>query len=471
MEEKKRNNRITIALIGIFVILSFLVGVTYAYFAATAQSDTVTITSGRLEIVFTDGQLINATNIEPINESDILTKATKKSFSVAKASDSNDMYARIDLTDLVVSNNFQDYDLKWALYEGSTKITTGSFVTTSDGSDSINMATNVLINSTTPKNYSLYIWIQETGVDQTNLVDGSLTGKITVTGEKDKLNTLASKILSETPQTNPTFSATSTDKGLFVQKDDSTKSNYGFPTYYYKGNITNNYVSFGTYKSNLSNCVVAENDKVNCGVVANENDNILWRIVRINEDGSLKLAMEKDISTFTTYNVANNNSNYIGGETKTAIDNFFDSTFSIDEKKNVIIGNFCLYNGDYTETANAVILNSEPTIVCTNGSTILNTKPGMLSAMDIVFAGGISFAQSTSSNYKIFLDNNTPFWTLTPFFDTHVFLLAKHPTSIYINYSTPVQNNSASPRLVINLKPDVLVASGNGTESSPYVIE
>ena len=433
MEEKKRNNRITIALIGIFVILSFLVGVTYAYFAATAQSDTVTITSGRLEIVFTDGQLINATNIEPINESDILTKATKKSFSVAKASDSNDMYARIDLTDLVVSNNFQDYDLKWALYEGSTKITTGSFVTTSDGSDSINMATNVLINSTTPKNYSLYIWIQETGVDQTNLVDGSLTGKITVTGEKNKLNTLASKILSEIPQTNPTFSTTSTDKGLFVQKDDSTKSNYGFPTYYFRGSVENNYVSF-----------------------SGEN----FRIVRINEDGTIRLVgpMVYPDAWDDSSECMNNgecNLNFIGSNVEKEVKNWY-SNYNLDSNDLVI------QNSEYCQKEYSDFYS----FYCPRNSVIID-KVALLSADEVGYSGAL-YEPDEMINSLTYLSSEYGdlWWTMTKNTPNGYIIWFWNN---YLSTDSPMVDNSAMP--VINLKPDVLVASGNGTESSPYVIE
>ena len=453
MEEKKKNNKIILAVIGIIMILGIIGGVTYAYFNAQAESEVVTITSGSMKIKFTDGELINATDIEPIKESEILTKATKKSFGISKESSSGtNMYARIDLTDLEVSENFQNYDLKWALYEGSTKITTGSFVTTSDGSDSINMATNVLIDSTVEKNYNLYIWIQETGVDQSEMMSGSISGKITVTGEKDKLNTLASNILSIEPKNNPTFGKV--EEGLFVQKEDNTKSNYGFPTYYYRGAVTNNYVLFAGQT---------------------------WRIMRINEDGSIRMITQNGIGQFLFDEndncewieddiegyYSNCNTNYLTATIKNRVDTWYASKIIGNNNSNVIIGSFCndttntaykrypYYSGDETFA---------PQFTCSKNANHFNSKAGLITADEIVYLS----SESDEFSYQTFLENGTDWWTMTSWKYSDLFLWSYTNGSLL---EVQMMDTPLNTRPVINLKSDVLVSSGNGTSSSPYVVQ
>ena len=458
MEEKKRNNRIILAIIGIIMILGIIGGVTYAYFNAQAESEVVTITSGSMKIKFTDGALINATDIEPIKESEILTKATKKSFGISKESSSgSNMYARIDLTDLVVSENFQNYDLKWALYEGSTKITTGSFVTTSDGSDSINMATNVLIDSTVEKNYNLYIWIQETGIDQSEMMDGSISGKITVTGQKDKLNTLASNILKETINENPTFSTTSTDRGLFVQKDDSEKSNYGFPTYYYRGNVINNYVTFAGQT---------------------------WRIVRINEDSSIRLIRNTSLSIlgysisvnnefdepcWGSYTTQTCNSNYKGSYIESELNTWYSNNIENNNDLNskITVGSYC--NDNSTEK-NRYLTNNPPAPIftCPNEQIVVNSKIGLITADEAVYTGTVDISQITyeyTNDGRSYLSTIGMTWTMTRYSD---YVLQWLPNWSSLSY---MEADGIATAPVINLKSDVIVTSGTGTSSDPYIIK
>ena len=58
------------------------------------------------------------------------------------------------------------------------------------------MATNIEITSS-EKTYNLYVWVKETGMDQSTLINGTIAGKISVTGERKKLNTLTGNILGE----------------------------------------------------------------------------------------------------------------------------------------------------------------------------------------------------------------------------------------------------------------------------------
>ena len=81
-----------------------------------------------------------------------------------------------------------------------------------------------------------------------------------------------------TIQIKNTFSkgTTASDAGLYKTQDDLGDS------YYYRGNVTNNYVQFGSY---------AANSEVN-GTTYTEETLMYWRIVRINGDGTIRLVYD-----------------------------------------------------------------------------------------------------------------------------------------------------------------------------------
>ena len=245
MEEKKINKSIIFSVVAVLLIVVVVIGATVAYFSAQAQTDVQTVTTANLSLEFDDDSAtILGSDITPISTSEVLTKAPHKNFTIKKGATSSDIYATIKLTDITIPEALAEYDFKWALYQNTNKIATGDFG--GKTSEDIILATNQLINSTTGVSYDLYIWINETGLNQNTMQGQTFTAKITASGDNTKKNTLASVILGENnanvTTSAPTFTTTSTDKGLFVQQGDTEKSEMGFPTYYYRGAVTNNYV-------------------------------------------------------------------------------------------------------------------------------------------------------------------------------------------------------------------------------------
>ena len=499
MEKDEKKKKIILAIVGILVLIVGIVGLTYAYFIARGQSEDITVTSKNLKIVFEDNTpVINATDIEPIEEKDILTNATKKTFSISKESASGkDLYVRLDMTDLVISDNFKDFDFKWALYQGTNKITTGTFVPTLDGSTSINMATNILLNSTTPIEYNLYIWINETGLDQSNLMDGRLTGKITAVGEANQLNTLASNILGDNNSnvitSSPVFDKTSTDKGLYVEKDDNEKSEFGFPTYYYRGLVENNYVQMGTYKSEIKNLiwypVVGEGYMdVEERLVASVNDPIIWRVVRINEDGSIKLVAEYSQEIIEVFN-STKHAKYINddgtdSEAKTSVDNWYKAHITENNLKDKVqTGSFCnditgglKFEPNIKNSGNSFtrMFNTTPIFKCLNGSIVATEKAGLLTADELIYSGS-SYVNKTNPNIS-YLNNHTNFLTMTPQQSDGIlggYIDNNYEDERFKISSFWLRSNAfdGSPRTVINLKSDVIINSGTGSETDPYIIQ
>ncbi len=119
------------------------------------------------------------------------------------------------------------------------------------------------------------------------------------------------------------------------------KDDYG-DSYYFRGNVTNNYVKFGTLASELvygyysessssykkydsmDECQNASSYNKNCTVIREKNTPIYWRIIRINGDGTVRVIYDgtsahanSDKSTdrqigFTTFNRNYDDNAYVG---------------------------------------------------------------------------------------------------------------------------------------------------------------
>ena len=132
-----------------------------------------------------------------------------------------------------------------------------------------------------------------------------------------KTGTLAYQILQDNPnvasRTDFTVVNTETTTGtIYVQSstsdnqmtEDMDGDGIGEDVYYFSGNHEKNWVKFGKYSSvivighgdtgskkydSYDNCVNASSFNKNCEYFWNVNDDIYWRIIRINEDGSVRL--------------------------------------------------------------------------------------------------------------------------------------------------------------------------------------
>ena len=291
---------------------------------------------------------------------------------------------------------------------------------------------------------------------QTN--DRALNIKILVSGTCNVENALDGGFAFATviKQDNTIITATPTltapsinngENGLYA----SSSTNSGNPTYYFRGNVTNNYVKFA---------------------------GLTWRIVRINEDGTVRIVLNDRIGN-TTY-VSDNS--YLGldriyystGKLKVDVDTWYASKIAnagYDEY--VADGKFCeeakVVYSNYT-AANATVQSHStyvPTFRCAtdgNGKGIVESKAGLLTYDEVIYAGAHS---STSTQFYLYDGRNN--WTMTP-----GGLLAEQYAAIwyvagdYVNVSLP--NSGQSIRPVINLKARVIV-EGSGTSADPYVVK
>ena len=94
---------------------------------------------------------------------------------------------------------------------------------------------------------------------------------------------------SMTTLTSTDFATVTTenDKGMYKAPDDLGTS------YYFRGAVDNNWVKYGKYTKDMYNCnngTISATDTGNsCTKIASSGDDIYWRIIRINGDGSIRM--------------------------------------------------------------------------------------------------------------------------------------------------------------------------------------
>ena len=275
--------------------------------------------------------------------------------------------------------------------------------------------------------------------------DGTINSNVTCTKENDVSSEpiLKEKLLG----TNDSNVVTSGD-GLY-SKTTSTGT-----TYYFKGAVENNYVKFA--------------DKV-------------WRIVRINEDGTMRLITQDNVISSQKFNSAYNTYDkmyYTNSEIKTAVENWYKTNISdkgFDEK--VVNGNyFCeqakvVYNTNYTAGSATVATkdNYTPSFDCTtdgNGKGVVSGKVGLITIDEVLFAGGVI---GSSSNF--YLKNGSAYCMMSPagFYTYNDYARAWGVVNAGRIGDFHVASNYGV-RPVINLSADTLV-TGSGTSSDPYVVK
>ena len=254
--------------------------------------------------------------------------------------------------------------------------------------------------------------------------------------------------------TLPTLTTTSEavkENGLY----SSTNTNSGNPTYYFRGNVNNNYVSFAGF---------------------------LWRIVRINEDGTIRMITQDYIGeTTSAFNTIGNEEQYMyysnSDTMQTALNNWYQENL-VNYDNDIIEESYCeqakvTAEAPYANGSKADIImhtTYEPQFKCNNdnnGKGILNTKIGLLTYDENVFAGGY-YGKANASYYLYF--NTGVWWLMSPCgYDGNL------ACSWYVakDGNPTLTNHVFDPyyiRPVINLKADI-TCTGNGTIDNPYEIQ
>ena len=380
-----------------------------------------------------------------------------------------------------------------------------------DSIDSRNLTSGIL-DSGKSKSFSLRIWIDYNTTladleNSTKLFKGKIIVVGTPTNESEPI---INKIISQLDTSGkcPTVNEDGSVNVTGVEATDGylckAKDAYG-DSYYYRGNVTNNYVKFA--------------DKY-------------WRIVRINGDGTVRViydgtsahtngesSSDRQIGT-SAFNSSYNDNAYVGymyGATgastyaaahantndstiKTYIDNWYktnilgtaneqylaDNVFCNDRSistyttsSNTKLGygtNSTYYRWVYGPWNGTNYGNMKMMLTCpqqndaftvsdtTNGNGALTYPIGLLSTDEIALAGGWN-----EENSGYYLYSGQAWWASSPYyFGGNYASVRRVDSGGYANHSNNV-GDARGVRPVFNLKADTL-AQGSGTASDPYRI-
>ena len=279
--------------------------------------------------------------------------------------------------------------------------------------------------------------------------------------------------------TRDNFSVTIEDESTgTIYYEDTSKGR----TYYFAGNPTDNWVKFA--------------DKY-------------WRIIRINEDGSLRLIYQgtSNIATGSStqtgtsaFNSTRTDNMYVGfkyttnnvhgtGTNSTILnelnewyqDNLSSYTDDIDGNAG-FCGDRTPYSGTGLGTSatdyaayNRLYTNKAPTFECSDSNDLYTTSGssqgnkalqypiGLITADEVAYAGGV-YGQ-TKESYYLYTGQN--YWTMSPCYYPHARVFAVLSSgNLYWNYVY----SGFGVRPVINLKSSVQITGGDGSSFNPYVV-
>ena len=278
----------------------------------------------------------------------------------------------------------------------------------------------------------------------------NVTRKAGATSLKNEI--MKNKIITAEPTLTTTSAASGDESGLYV----STATNTGKPTYYFRGNVENNYVKFAGF---------------------------IWRIVRINEDGTIRMIMQDGINNNMEYKFNSNRNNYIymyytNSQAKTTLDTWYQKNIGSksDLDQNVASGNYyCeqakVKSGSNFTSGNATMTtytSYTPDFKCVtdgNGKDVINANVGLLTYDEVVYAGG--YPHQSNSNYYLYVGKY--FWIISPagftsFSRVWSVYASGYPDEDDVNYTHRL-------RAVLNLTAATQISDGDGTKENPFVVE
>ena len=478
----------------ILVVASLLVvvlSVTLAYFTAQiiGKGKDVSVSSADLKIVFTDTDgNIEGSNITP-------GWSDSKTFTVKNESNVTYKYDII-IKDLV--NTFKTYkylQYKITSTDGGYNMTDYSYLTKSNTKEDVALAYEISIDKGKTHTYTIEIkYANDESVDQSIDMGKSLSGTIYIREFTKPIMKLTDKLMADNPTigTRTTFTAfTETNTGTLYKATEQIGTNPVKDVYYFAGDAKNNWVKFGkttesscTYNNSevyyadlssgtmvirkpynqeecLSSNVCTLGDLKGVGVTDNictgnggtltgekatwngtTTNDMYWRIIRTNADGSIKLlyagtSPDSDkayvgLSEFnttyddpmyagykygTTGSLENNRLNTNDSTIKTYVDNWYKNNLIAYTKYLSKDAVYCndrnLASGQtYSTTSNfdyasweRIGTNKQPTYNCTNmrdafsvnnTSAKLNYPIGLMSIDELSYAGGNSSTRLTA---------------------------------------------------------------------------
>ena len=324
--------------------------------------------------------------------------------------------------------------------------------------------------------------------------------------------------------TSPSFSQATADGeyGLYRAADD-----YG-TSYYFRGDVENNYVEFGTYAEDTTLNITKydiNGPTDTKSIEVKQGSPMYWRIVRVNGDGSVRLIYDGidkvangeshtsiignavfhpgcfDVK-YSGYTYDDGNDNHVNSTIKSVLDTWYENHLESSYGSYIQDSIFCNdkeaseytyydMDGKIIEDAAAAVYTSinyapyhrlikskTPVLTCknksdrytvddkANGNGLLINPVGLITADEVYLAGSIV---ANPSIFQYIYNNEEFNWTITPDnFDSSEAWgwLSNTDGGLY----TGCTQTEAGVRPVINLKMNTII-EGDGTRGTPYKIK
>ena len=571
MLDKIKNNYYVLMGISIFCLIVIVFTSSYAYFKAQVRGEGkgMNVILGTIDLDITENS-ISTNNLLPISDSSKDTKAQIKDFTVKRTSNSNlDVCYNLYLVVDSISSNIKNSKyLKYELTDGSNVVSgnLSKLGYNSDGKGYILLAKNKYLSKsdTIGNTYKLKIWLSyDKSTNQNDLLNSNITTHIYASGNNGNtcpgsvdtviIPTLYEQILADNSAIktrtdfNTTFTETNT--GTLYKATEQIGTNPVKNVYYFAGDAKNNWVKFGKYQNDFSRyrgyysttdtsykdystmdeCTSASIYNKNCTEYkyANTGDDIYWRIIRTNHDGSIRLLysgtshnttagyiatslftdkakmdpMYAGYMYGTTGSLENNRLNTNDSTIKTYIDNWYNNNLSSYSKYISTEAIYCndrelvpesTYKTDGTTFNYAsygrLNTNKTPTYNCTNikdafsgsNSEAKLTYPiGLMTADEIVYAGGKYYTRLTAPYAWYYTNANgknitgsTSWWALSPSFwddsGSRVWFVIGSNGPGLLNDTFVARGFAVRPS--VSLSSCNLISRGDGSANNPYTV-
>ena len=448
-----------IVIISIFMFLAFIGMTSYASIVGIKYIglNENKINNCKIDVSFKEGKGINLTNTYPMDYVDAKNISPYTFYIKNNNSSCDNLSYTLTMentcSDNVISDEFISYEL--------VNVDTGEVIR-GDGINNFNESFKIRSNGI--DSYEMRIWINENATSSDIYINNDpnnskkYCGKLNaeIVSKNYTLNDLIfldNDIVKVSPTLTDTYSSAGDASGLYKSVDGETNSG---TTYFYRGAVTNNYVKFAGK---------------------------MWKIIRINENGTIRLLLDEMADVNKKFNPSWNNYTYmyysnsdVDNGIKRTVDTWYDN--NIKGYENYIADTeFCeqfkvAYSSSYATAGSVTVpLYSSYTsnFKCStdgNGKGILTSKVGLLTYDEAVHAG--NYPGKDSSSY--ITNSNYDYWLMSPAgaFNGNAALAWSVSPAGYINYFSVDSGRVVRP--VISLKAGLL-ATGSGTSDDPYLIQ
>ena len=490
-----QRKQLTLVIVSLLVVV---LSVSLAYFTAQiiGKGKDVSVTSTNLQIVFadTDGEIAGA-DIEPGWQK-------TKTFTVQNNSKSEYKYNIVikDLLNTFVTEGYLQYKIT-STNDGYNMTEFKDIPKSSTPKDTI-LAYSVVIPNGVTQSYTIeFKYTNDENIDQSDDMGKQLSGTLFIT-EGTELTFLTQLLADKSTRlTRTDFSKVLTDNNtntLYTSTEDSKT------VYYFAGNATDNWVKFGKNASN---------------------QDLYWRIIRTNSEGSIRLLYHGTSTTATnayigtikfnsTYNDAmyvgymygtsgsqvNNRTNTNSSTIKGVIDTWYKDNLNSNYGKylsataiycndrSVTSGTYSVSSSfgysaktrldvNKTPTYNCADTNDKFTVDSSTGNGKLTYPIALMTADEVSFAGG-KYGSNAPTWYYYNSANesstgSTWWWVLSPYIwdgsYAHVFGVHGSSWPGFLNSNLVLDTGGVRP--VTSLKSCVKYSSGDGTATNPYTIQ